>query len=149
MNDSVPLREYLERLLAERDGRLAEVDRRYEQRFESQLREGAAALVATREALSIALQSAKESSAANVEANRILALKAEEFADQKLATHNSIWPRVEQLVAVQAARIDALEKEVSRFKNREEGVGLTTKIIVGAIGLLATIVGLYLAFGKF
>lgn len=52
-------------------------------------------------------------------------------------------------------RVTDLERRVSRFESREEGMTLTTKLIIGAVGFVvtiigavATIVGLYFAFVK-
>lgn len=52
-------------------------------------------------------------------------------------------------------RVADLEKRVSRFELREEGMTLTSKLIIGAIGLVVTIlagigtvVGLYFTFTK-
>lgn len=125
--------------------KLAEKDKRDVQRFDAQEKANSAALVAAKEALSTALAAAERSSSAAMEANKILAAKAEEFADQKLQTHNSIRPWVQTLFDGANERITAIERRVSRFENREEGMSLTTKIIVGAVGLLATLVGLYVA----
>ena len=137
----VSLKEFLERVLSE-------MDRRYEQRFEAQQLATSAALASTERALTAALSATEKSSTLAMEANRILALKAEEFADQKLATHNSIKPWVESLIVAQSERISGCEKRISRFENREEGMSLTSKIVISAVGFVATIVSLYFAFHR-
>lgn len=157
--DDVALKEYLEM-------RLAEMDLRLRQRFEAQEGAAAAALQATEKALSAALLAAKESAAADLEATRTLAARSVQLADQKSETHNQIWPRVQTLMEGVNGRITsveeasekrdtAIEQRVARFENREEGMSLTTKLVIGAVGFLATIlgivgsaVGLYLAFAR-
>lgn len=154
---SVPLKEHIEALLAALDRRyeqrFAEMDLRYEQRFNAQEVATSAALVTTKEALTIAVAGVKESNASAIEANKTLATEAEKFADQKLQTHNAIRPWVESLVNIQAEKIMGLaekimglERRISRFENREEGINWTTKLIIGAAGLIATLVGIYFAF---
>ena len=135
----VSLQAFLERIIAE-------MDLRYEQRFKAQEAAAAMALTATKEALTIALSAAEKSHAATVEANKLLAAKAEEFADQKLQTHNAIKPWVQSLIDASNEKMTLLERRVSRFENREEGMGLSTKLIVGGISLIATLVSLYFAF---
>jgi hypothetical protein len=139
--NGVSLKAYFERLLKERDAR-------YRERFESQDRATSAALVATKEALSVALAATEKSGAAALEANRVLALKAEEFADQKLQAHNNIKPWVQSLIDGLAARVEANERRIARFENREEGMTLTTKLLVGGLGLFATLIGIYFAFHR-
>jgi len=149
---SVSLKEHFESLLSEKE-------KRDEQRFKAQEAATVLALSSTKEALTIALGAVKETNIAAIEANRVLVAKTEEFADQKIATHNNIKPWVESLIAGLAsrleavdktglARMEALERRVSRFENREEGVSLTTKIIMGAAGFLATLLGIYFTFHK-
>lgn len=135
---NVSLKEFIELVLSERD-------KRYEQRFQAQETASQLSVASTKEALTVALSAAEKSSMAAIQANTVLASKAEEFADQKLQTHNSIRPWVQSIFDIQAEKIVALEKRVSRFENREEGMSATTKIIVGAIGLIATLVSLYFA----
>jgi len=137
----VSLREFVERILAE-------MDRRYEQRFEAQQRATVDALAATRDALTIALSSAEKGAAATVEANRQLALKAEEAAEQRIQAHNNIRPWVQSLFDQSAERAAAIERRVSRFENREEGMSLTTKLIVGVVGFAATLISIYFTFHR-
>lgn len=135
----VPLKEHLEVILAERD-------RRYEQRFKDFEDSTALALANAKEALAVALAGVDKSNVAAFSAYTTLAAKAEEFADQKLETHNQIKPWMESLIATQVARIEQLERRVARFENREEGMGLTWKIAIAALGAVATLVGLWFAF---
>jgi hypothetical protein len=144
--DAVTLKEHLERILSERD-------ERYEQRFQAQETANALSVAATREALTLALSATEKTSAAALEANTARAIEAEKYADQKLQTHNNIKPWVQSLTDASVARIEALERRVARFENREEGMTLSTKLALGAVGALATLaglaatlVGLYFAF---
>lgn len=137
----VSLREFVERILAE-------MDRRYEQRFEAQQRATSEALAATKEALTIALAAAEKGASAAVEASRLLALKADEAAEQRIQAHNNIRPWVQSLFDQLAERAAAIERRVSRFENREEGMTLTTKLIVGTVGFAATLIGLYFTFHR-
>jgi hypothetical protein len=137
----VSLQEFVERILAERDIR-------YEQRFAAQETAGVTALVAAKETLTTALTGLEKANAIAIDANRVLAAKAEEFADQKLQTHNAIKPWVQSLIDVQNEKLLALERRVSKFEDRESGITLTTKILIGAISLAATIAGLYFMFHR-
>jgi len=145
---SISLKEYFESLLAEKE-------KRDEQRFKAQEAAAALALSSTKEALTIALTAVKETGAATIEANKLLAAKTEEFAEQKLETHNNIKPWVQSLVDNLYTRLEAtnktietVERRVSRFENREEGMTLTTKVIMGAIGLVATLVTVYFSLHR-
>jgi hypothetical protein len=145
----VSLKEFLQSVLAERDARynlrFDEAEKRYDQRFKAQETATSAALVNTKEALTIALTAVKEGNASTIAANKVLAAKAEEFADQKLQTHNAIKPWVQTMIDALDDKVAALEKRVSRFENREEGIGWTTKAIISAVALVSTLVGLYFA----
>lgn len=137
--EGVDLKEHILRVIGDADAR-------YEQRFKSIETATAAALETTKEASSLALIAVRETTAAAIESNKVLAEKAEQFADQKLEAHNSIKPWVQALVDGISHEVEALEKRVARFENREEGIGWTTKLIIGAVGLAATLAGLYFAF---
>lgn len=162
MSDPISLKEFLESRISDLekrfDQRFSDLERRNDQRFTALDDATKIALVTTKEALTIAVSGVERSSAATVEANRVLALKAEEAADQKLEAHNNIRPWVQSLYDTLCAKISAVdnnlsekiainERRISRFENREEGMTMTTKVIVGAAGLLATLVGLYFALG--
>jgi hypothetical protein len=144
----VSLREHFESLFREKE-------KRDEQRFRAQEAAAALALTSTREALTIALATVKDTSNARIEANKLLNEQTEKFAEQRLEVHNNIRPWIESLIAGQSTKIETLEQRISRFENREEGIKLSTKLIVGLIGFIATLigivggaVGLYFAFHK-
>lgn len=150
--EAITLREYFERLLEEKE-------KRDDQRFKAQESANALALTGTKEALTVALTAVKETNSAAVEASRILVAKTEQFADEKISTHNNIKPWVESLIAAQIAKIDTLdrstatkfetlERRIARFENREEGVTLTTKLIMGAAAFLATLLTIYFSLHK-
>ena len=137
--EGVDLKEYILRVIADADAR-------YEQRFKSIELAATTASVMTRENSALALTAVRESAAAAITSNKTLAEKAEQFADQKLEAHNSIKPWVQALIDSLSKEVDAIDKRVARFENREEGIGWTTKLIIGAVGLLATLLGIYFAF---
>jgi len=141
--DVTTLKEHIEKVLAE-------MDRRYEERFGASERARDAALASQDKLVAAAFAAAEKSGA-----------KSEESATARLDQHNQLQTKMDRQAATFAekewvlAGRDALERElralaerVARFENREEGISKTTKIIVGAIGLLATIVGLYFAFNR-
>lgn len=151
-DNSIGIEKYFERILRE-------MDQRYEQRFKAQESAAALALASTKEALQVALNAVRETSSATIEANKTLAAKAEEFADQKLEAHNNIKPWVTAQIDSLAAKIEtvdksgltkieAVERRISRFENREEGMTLTTKLIMGAVAFLATLLTIYFSLHK-
>lgn len=150
--ESVSLREYFEARLAAQKERfeisLVEMDLRLKQRFEAQEKASAEALIATEKALSAALLAAKEAAASDLESTRRLTARTTELIDQKFETHNAIRPWVTDLFTSAGNRITAIEQRVARFENREEGMSMTTKILVSALGALATVVGIYFAFNR-
>lgn len=150
--NAVSLHKHVDRILRE-------MDQRYEQRFKAQESAAALALASTKEALQVALNTVKETGTAATEANKLLAAKAQEFADQKLETHNNIKPwvtsqidsliaRIEAAEKNETARVETVERRVSRFENREEGMTLTTKLIMGAAAFLATLLTIYFSLHK-
>lgn len=145
-DQSVTLKEYFEGLLAEKEKRdeqrFKAQELAAEQRFKSQESAASLALTSTKEALTIALSTVRETSNARIEANKLLAEQTEKFAEQRLEVHNNIRPWIESLFASQNLKLEVLEKRVSRFENREEGVKLSTKVIVGLAGLVATLLGI-------
>ena len=145
----ITLREFEVRLEAQKDMfdiRLREMDLRLEQRFKAQEKANTDALVGTEKALSAALLSVKEKTAADLESNRILTNRSTELIDQKFETHNAIRPWVTGLFDAINNRIDLVERRVARFENREEGMSMTTKFLISGLGVIATIIGLYFAF---
>jgi len=137
----VSLQVFVERIILE-------MDRRYEQRFEAQQRATILALQETRSALDIALASTKEISTMAMQAHKVLAEKAEQFADQKLQTHNQIRPWVEMQIKMVSDRLSVAERAIASFQDREKGIGLSTKIILGGISLFLTLLTIYLALKK-
>lgn len=136
--DVATLKEHLEKVLDERDAR-------YEERLQAQ-----------KEATSQALVAAKEMSLTELQSTRDLAARSVLLADQKMETHNAIRPWVQGLLDAALTRINsvedaserrdaAIEQRVARFENREEGVKLSTKVLIGAITLFATLIGIYFA----
>lgn len=71
----------------------------------------------------------------------------ERFEAEQRAAKLALEATKEALSAA-LVRVEGLERRVSRFENREEGMSLTSKFIVGLVGLLATLVGLWLAFNR-
>ena len=150
--NAVSLRKHVDRILRE-------MDQRYEQRFKAQESAAALALASTKEALTIALTAVKETGTATIEASKLLAAKTEEFAEQRLEVHNNIKPwvtsQIESLIArieatekSETARVEAVERRISRFESREEGMTLTTKLIMGAAAFLATLLTIYFSLHK-
>lgn len=146
---SVTLKEHFESLFVEKE-------KRDKQRFKAQESAAVIALAATKEALTVALTAVKETGVAAAEANRLLTAKTEEFALQRLETHNNIKPWVTSQIESVVAKIEnvektieAVERRVSRFENREEGMTLTTKMIMGAAAFLATLLTIYFSLHKF
>ena len=139
----VHLREYIERIIAE-------MDRRYEQRFEASQRENAASLLAAREALQAALSASEKAVS-----------KSEESSTQRLDAHNQLQSKLDRQAATFSEkdwvneklnavtdRLSLVEKRVSKFEDREAGVSLTTKVIIGAISLMATLIAVYFALKR-
>lgn len=139
--EAVSLKEYLEKILGE-------MDHRYEDRFVASERARDAALASQDKLVAAAFSAAEKAGA-----------KAEESATARLDQHNQLQVKMDRQAATFAEKEwvlvgrEALEREVraladrvARFENREEGISKTTKVIVGAIGLLATLAGIYLAF---
>lgn len=122
--EQVTLEKYLVALMDERD-------RGYRQRFEAQEKAVEAALAAASKATDAALAAADR-----------LAKKAEEFADEKLKSHNQIRPWVQGMVDALDKRIILNEKRTARFEDREAGIGLSAKVIVGAVSLLAAVLAI-------
>jgi len=134
-SETVSLKEFLLSVVDERH-------RGYEQRFEAQEKAVQAALAAAGKATDAALAAADR-----------LASKAEEFADEKLASHNQIKPWVQSgldslkdrtsgIESALNSRIDAVERRIARFEDREKGVGLSAKVVMWAAVFLATILGI-------
>lgn len=137
------LKEHLEKILGE-------MDRRYEERFGASERARDAALASQDKLVAAAFAAAEKANT-----------KAEGSATERLDTHNALQTKMDRQAALFAEKewvltgkdtvereVRALADRVARFENREEGVSKTTKVIVGAIGLLATLVGLYFAFNR-
>ena len=148
----VSLKEHLERLIADQESHISRIleekERRYEERF-----------AASEKARDAALASQNKLVAAAFAASEKAGSKAEESATARLDQHNQLQTKMDRQAAAFADKEwvlslrEALEREirsladrVARFENREEGMTMTTKIIVGAVGFLATLVGLYFAF---
>lgn len=138
--DVVSLKEYFEKILKE-------MDHRYEDRFVASERARDAALASQDKLVAAAFSAAEKAGA-----------KAEESATGRLDQHNQLQVKMDRQAATFAEKEwvlvgrEALEREVraladrvARFENREEGISKTTKVIVGAIGLLATLIGIYFA----
>lgn len=149
--DVCTLKEHVEKLLAE-------MDHRYEDRFVASERARDAALASQEKLVDAAFSAAEKAGS-----------KAEESATARLDQHNQLQTKMDRQAATFAEKDwvlvgrQALEREVragkeavereirelaqrvSRFEDREEGMSLTTKIIMGAAGLLATVISIYFA----
>jgi len=145
-----------------------EIDKRLAQRFADQQRAVDAALAAQEKATSAALGAAeravlKAESAAERRFEGVNEFR-QTLADQ--ATH--FIPRAEvqvelaslrgkladlgglqqALVSGLADKIAGVEKGISRFRDREAGMGLSAKIVTGAVSFVAVLIGIYFALHK-
>jgi len=134
----VPLQVFIERIILE-------MDRRYEQRFEASQRENAASLLAAREALQAALTASEKA-----------VTKSEESSTQRLDAHNQLQSKLDRQAATFSEkdwvndklntitdRIMVIEKRVAKFEDREAGMSLTAKLIIGVVSFAATLIAIY------
>lgn len=115
---------------------LVEVDLRYQQRFDAQQRALDAALLSAKEAVQAALQAAKEA-----------VRKAEDSTEKRLGLLNELRAGVattEQMDAL-AVRQAEMKERLDRIEGHSGGMAAGWQILVGAVALVATLVGLYLA----
>jgi hypothetical protein len=125
MSDEVPLRQYLERVVAESDLRLSELVRAHERVHNQEEK--------TRDSLHAGIDSRLH------EMNR---LRDEVIADRSLFVSRETF---EARANALDARIDALHDQVIEWRGREKGLSLTASMIVGAVGFVATILAIYFA----
>lgn len=115
---------------------LAEVDLRYQQRFDAQQRALDAALLSAKEAVQAALLAAKEA-----------VRKAEDSTEKRLVLLNELRAGVatkEQMDAL-AERQAELKERLDRIEGHSGGMNAGWQILVGAVAVVATVVTLFLA----
>lgn len=153
------LRQHIVEIIAGQSRLLAEMDLRYQQRFDAQSKALDAALLAAQVAVNTALQSAKEAVAkAEVAAERRFE-SVNEFRGQLTDQAATFMPRVEaeQRIATNGDRISAVDTRlnelVGRVDIREGRTGghiESTRNLVMVVGLALTavtvLVGVYVAF---
>jgi hypothetical protein len=120
-------------LVAELDER----DRRYQQRFESQERAVTAALLAAQLATDAALKAAAA-----------LAAKTEQFADEKLASHNQIRPWVTSQVAAVDKDVATIEARLDRRDGRDQGLSRGWQMLLGLAAIAGVIAAIYEALHR-
>ena len=123
---------------------IAQADLRNQQRFDAQEKGVSAALSAQEKAVAAALASADKSTA-KAEAN---AEKWRESANEwrgAMSDRDRELPSRREVEASQAAlgaRITALEKHQDHGTGRGEGIGMSTKVLLGALTAAATIISI-------
>ncbi len=141
------LREYL-------DVRLAEMDRRYSERFEAQTKALDAAFLSAQTAVQAALLSAEKAvTKAETAAERrfesvnefraTLSDQARELMSRAEAT--ALLAALDAKITGLAEKNDATALRVEKMASTSHGMQSGWQILVGAVALFATVVGLYLA----
>lgn len=136
------------------DVRLADMDQRYAERFESQTKALDAAFLAQQAAVQAALLSAEKAvGKAEVAAekrfdnvNEFRATLADQAAQlMSRAEATALLAAVEAKIAGLAEKNDATALRVEKMASTSGGMRAGWQLLVGAVALLATVVGLYLA----
>jgi hypothetical protein len=120
-------------------------------------------------AVDAALASAEKAVTAALSASEKAVDKAEKASGDRMEAHNQLQKKLDlqaqtladkdwvsdRLGAI-SGQVTILEQRISRFENREEGMGLTAKLAIGAlgcvvslVGLIATLLTIYFAVMKF
>lgn len=155
------LRQHVTELIAAQNRLLAEMDLRYQQRYDAQIKALNAALLAAEKAVATALLSAKEAvNKAETAAERRFA-SVNEFRAQLGDQAATLMPRVEaeQRIASVAEKIGAtdvrmgeLTRRVDLREGRSGGHAEFTRNLVVVLGLVLTaitvLVGIWVAFHK-
>jgi hypothetical protein len=129
---------------------LAADSRRVEQRFESQEKAVAAALTAQKEATAAAL-SAAEKAVLLAQANaKDWQAASNEWRAAMNDRERTLMPRMEaeKGMAANAEKIDALAARIDRTEGRSGGINAGWGYLVGAVGLLATVIAIFFALSK-
>lgn len=125
-SDDIPIRDYV-------DAMLGEVDKRNEQRFQAQEKAMGAALAAADKATAI-----QESNAEKWRASANEWRGAMSDRDRELPSRRE----VDAAVTALDGRLRLLEDLAKAAQGRNEGIGLSTGVMVGAITLAATVIGI-------
>lgn len=137
----VSLKEYFERILAEKDAA-------YAQRFEAQEKAIQAALTAQKEAVQKAETAAEKRFDSVNEFRAQLSDQAATFMPRREAESamKAMTEKYEQLAKTNANNIDSIEHRMDRNEGRSSGLGAGWGYLIGGIGLIAAIVGIVFGF---
>jgi hypothetical protein len=147
---AVPLRQYLEALLAEKDKRdreLREADNlRLQQRFDASEAALKAALLAADTATQTAMTAAEKAVTKAETATEKRFEGVNEFRQALSDQTSSFASRVELRALDQ--RVTDLGTRMDKTEGRSTGLSDGTKMLISIIALLATLLGLYLTFHR-
>ncbi len=132
----VPLREYLEALLVQKDIR-------DQQRFDAQGEALTAALLAQQTAVSAAMVAAEKAVTKAETANEKRFESVNEFR-KTLSDQTASFPSRVELQAL-AERVTDLATRMDKTEGRSTGLGDGTRLLIQLGGLLVAVLGLYLA----
>jgi len=132
----VPLRKYLEALLAEKD-------KRDQQRFAAQGEALAAALLAQEKAVATAMTAAEKAVTKAETANEKRFESVNEFR-QTLSDQTASFPSRVELQAL-AQRVTDLATRMDKTEGRSTGLSDGSKLLLQVVAVLIAAVGLYLA----
>lgn len=121
------LKEYFEALIKSND-------QRYEQRFKDQAEAVKAALASAERAV--------EKAEANAEKWR---MNANEWRGAMNDRERNLMPRseAEKSIAANSEKVDALATRIERSEGRSSGLDTGWKVLIGAVGLIATLATLF------
>lgn len=139
--EDVSLKEYFERILAEKDAA-------YAQRFEAQEKAVEAALIAQKEAVQKAETAAEKRFDSVNEFRAQLSDQATTFMPRREAESSmrAMTEKYEQLAKTNADNIDALERRQDRNEGRSSGLGAGWGYLVGGIGIVGAVIGIIFGF---
>lgn len=120
-------------------GRLGELDKRYEQRFDAQ-----------EKAVGAALRSAQEAVAKAETATEKRFDAVNEFRQSLNDMTNTMMPRAESTArwSAVAERVDKLEKAFAADSGRSKGLTDGWGYVIGAVGAIAAVIAIILAFNN-
>jgi len=141
MPDEVSLREYFTALLAALETRVlvqfSEMDLRYQQRYDAQIKALDAALLAAEKAVTTALIAAEKA-----------VTKAEVATENRLTLLNELRSGVATMEQMEAmgVRLAELKERLDRIEGRSSGLNAGWVYLVGVIGLIGVVIAIVVRF---